>query len=253
MGQRNLELVRAHTTRYVAASHAAKTFLCSDVGIAVEIIDVVHEFIPVSGVQLSPTANPSLRAKLGIPANALVVAGSGFETHRKGKDLFVLLAAEVQRTNPARSCHFVWIGGWENDSNRRQIETMVHDSQLSGRVTFVGQVSNPLDYFAAADVFAMVSREDPFPLVCLEAAALSKPVLCFADAGGMPEFVEDDCGFVVPFLDLEEMARKILLLAGNRMLLEALGANAARKVRNRHDVSVGGPRIVNVIRELLNH
>ena len=41
-------------------------------------------------------------------------------------------------------------------------------------------------------------EEDPYTLVCLEAAALEKPYVCFEGAGGSPEFVEEDCGFVVP-------------------------------------------------------
>ena len=58
------------------------------------------------------------------------------------------------------------------------------------------------DYFSIFDVFALMFREDPFPLVCLEAALLEKPNLCFARAGGASELVESDSGFVVPYLDL---------------------------------------------------
>jgi hypothetical protein len=38
--------------------------------------------------------------------------------------------------------------------------------------------------------------------VCLEAAALGKPIICFGDAGGMPEFIEEVCELVVPYLDI---------------------------------------------------
>jgi glycosyltransferase involved in cell wall biosynthesis len=62
-----------------------------------------------------------------------------------------------------------------------------------------------LKYFAAFDVFALVSREDPFPVVCLEAASLGKPIVCFNSSDGEKEFVENDCGFVVPDLDIEIM------------------------------------------------
>jgi len=104
-----------------------------------------------------------------------------------------------------------------------------------------------VDYFAAADVFALTSREDPYPLVCLEAAALAKPIICFADAGGMPEFVEEDCGFVVPYLDVEAMADRVIALLDSAECRLTMGANARRKVAERHDISVSAPRIMEII------
>jgi glycosyltransferase involved in cell wall biosynthesis len=91
------------------------------------------------------------------------------------------------------------------------------------------------------------SREDPFPLVCLEAAAFEKPILCFENAGGMPEFVEEDAGFVVPYLDVEVMCQRVAQLHDDPQLLSQLGQVAANKVRNRHDVSQGGAEILKIV------
>src|SRR5262249_48407495 len=87
------------------------------------------------------------------------------------------------------------------------------------------------------------SREDPFPLVCLEAAALGVPVVCFEGAGGIREFVENDAGFVVPYLDVRGAADAIVALARSRELRNRLGARAAEKGRARHDVSGGGQQV----------
>ena len=108
----------------------------------------------------------------------------------------------------------------------------------------------PQDYFCAADVFAMVSREDPFPLVCLEAAALGKPILCFRDAGGMPEFVEDDAGFCVPFLDVEAMAEAIKRFQTDGGLLADRGLAARAKVIARHDLNISAARIAEIIKRV---
>ena len=129
-----------------------------------------------------------------------------------------------------------------------------HDIKKAGLeqyVHFCGHVANPLDYFAASDLFALVSREDPYPLVCLEAAMLGKPILCFANAGGMPEFVENDAGFVVPYLDIDAMADKVTEFIKDEKLLEDMGARASRKVKERHVVSVAAPRIIEVIGQFL--
>jgi glycosyltransferase involved in cell wall biosynthesis len=83
----------------------------------------------------------------------------------------------------------------------------------------------PADYMAAADVFVLTSREDPYPLVCLEAAALEKPIVCFEGGGGTPEFVEADCGFVVPYLDIIGMADRVISLLDSPDCRDNLGAS----------------------------
>ena len=56
---------------------------------------------------------------------------------------------------------------------------------------FVGEHRRPAELFCGCDVFALSSREEPMGLVALEAAMVGKPIVCFAEAGGMPDFVEE--------------------------------------------------------------
>ena len=93
----------------------------------------------------------------------------------------------------------------------------------------------------------MISREDPYPLVCLEAASVGKPIICFADAGGMPEFVEEDCGFVVPYLDIDGFAARVIELSSSPDLLTRMSANAFRKVRERHDIERSAPKLAELL------
>ncbi|MDQ3814798.1 MAG: glycosyltransferase family 4 protein, partial [Armatimonadota bacterium] len=127
----------------------------------------------------------------------------------------------------------------------------VMQADLTPYVQFLGARPNPLDYFAAFDVFALVSREDPFPVVNLEAALVGKPIVCFDGGGGAREFVEDDCGFIVPYLDIENMASKVEELLKSEELRCRLGQRAAQKVRERHDVLIAAPRILNMIRRYI--
>jgi glycosyltransferase involved in cell wall biosynthesis len=243
-GEKNLEQVRTHTRNYIAASGAVKKNLVAKYNIPAEIIEVVHSFIPTDGVVADPIG---IRKKLGIPDDAFIVLGSGHETWRKGKDLFVQLAALTVKNHPDIQTHFLWVGGWQKEEDRRNILHDVQHLGLINRIHFTEEVNNPLDYFAAGDVFAMVSREDPFPLVCLEAALLKKPVLCFADAGGMPEFVEMDAGVIIPYLDLQEMTKTIRMLACDKELCRNLGCKAKFKVEKLHSLDSGGKRIAELI------
>ena len=45
------------------------------------------------------------------------------------------------------------------------------------RVHTSGEVQNPFKIFPAIDVFALLSRDDPYPLACLEVAATETPGL----------------------------------------------------------------------------
>jgi glycosyltransferase involved in cell wall biosynthesis len=121
---------------------------------------------------------------------------------------------------------------------------------LGDRVRFVGSVANTLPYVLAADLFLLPSREDPFPLVCLEAADCGVPTVCFADAGGMPAFVGEEGGAVVPCLDVQAMAKQAIQLLTNRDLLRSAGESARQKVRARYDVSVKGQDILGVLKEV---
>ena len=92
-GRENWEAVRRHTTHFVAASEAVSENLVQRYQIPANQVSVVHEFIPVEqfGRSVDSEQRRKIRSTLGIPPDAFVVGGSGMETWRKGKDLFVQL------------------------------------------------------------------------------------------------------------------------------------------------------------------
>jgi len=142
------------------------------------------------------------------------------------------------------------------EAEGKEAEAFQHDIQrsgLAGRVHHVPECDNPVRIFSTCDAFALVSREEPFGIVNLEAACFECPVLCFADAGGAPEFVEEDAGFVVPYLDVEAMAEKLLVLSQDEALLVQMGKRAAEKVRERHDVNVVAPGILESMQRVVSH
>jgi len=220
-------LVKDHTDFYIAASQAVKLNLIENHSLPEEAIAVVHESVPFS----EGDSEVADRKSLGLPADVFLVCASAKGEWRKGPDLFVLLAERVHRLFGMDNYHFMWVGGWVTEQDRRRTFELVKKLDMAQHITFTGVVENPRDYYAVSDVFAMVSREDPFPLVCLEAASVGVPLLCFEKAGGVPEFVENDAGFIVPFSDVQIMAEKIRLLSENPALKETLGANARRKVQ----------------------
>lgn len=241
---------RSRITAYVAVSQAVEDNLVSNHQINRSDIQRIYEAIGLpdaSARSTAASAAPALRAELGIPADAFVVGGCGTLDWRKSPDIFLQVAQRVSHSAPACPVHFIWVGGPRSGA---PVHALMHDVErlrIGPIVHFVGPEPHPLRYFSLFDAFLLTSREDPFPLVCLEAAALATPIVCFEDAGGMPEFVGEDAGFVVPYLDVPRAADSILTLARSEGLRRALGACAAAKVRSRHDINGVGRQIAAVL------
>jgi 2-polyprenyl-3-methyl-5-hydroxy-6-metoxy-1,4-benzoquinol methylase len=184
-----------------------------------------------------------IRRELGISQEEFVVCGCGSRTWRKGVDIFVGIAARMRQTLLNRQVLFLWIGHEHSSQMAQMIDFDVARLGLGERVVFLGERVAPQRYMAAADVMALTSREDPFPVTALEAAGLGLPIVCFEGATGSTEFVDETCGAVVPYLDIDAYARAI----------EALAADNARLLAARNEIRLRSARyeIDNVAPELM--
>jgi glycosyltransferase involved in cell wall biosynthesis len=208
----------AGVERFVAAGPAVRTMLVDRWGIASSRVEVVDEFIdlPVVG----PEQVARARVELGIAADRILVASAGTLGPRKGVDLFLDTVAllTTHRTRPAAA----WVGG---DPAADSWSESVHDlsaPDLADQVHLLGTRSDARPLLAAADVFLTTAREDPYPLVVLEAGALGVPVAGFASGGfghvaaeaGVPDTVVevgDVLGLVdvvVPLLESTDERRR---------------------------------------------
>lgn len=237
------------TNHFIAGSAAVARNLIATHGVEVSRIDVVHEFIPAlhNHAMFKNESSRAIRRELGIPDGAFVAGAAGSVEWRKGYDLFMQVAVALCKSKSTAELHFVWVGGAWDRRIPGEIDYDLRKLGLADRVHFVGSQRNYLDYLDLMDALCLTSREDPFPLVVLEAASLGKPIICFDGAGGAPEFVEDDCGFVVPYLDAPAMASRLGTLIDNRDLLRTMGHRAKTKVQQNHDVAVIAPKIVEII------
>jgi len=239
-----------YTHHYIACSEAVRQNLTQNHGIEPEKLTLIHEF--VSTLDVAPYLAREHREKvckdLGIPPSSLLIGASGTIHWRKGPDLFIQLAKIVLGMDLGLPIHFLWIGGRTEGTYYKQLCHDIALSNLGSHVHFLGAKSNPLDYYAIYDVFTLMSREDPFPIVCLEASLMGKPILCFDRAGGAKELVEDDCGFVVPYLNVECMAQRVSEILGSRELRQRLGQRAREKVQKYYSIDALGPKVLNTIK-----
>jgi len=249
----SFQKIKRHTHHYLAASEAVKRNLIQSHKISPDQADVTYGFVgpDCQDFEQSETMNYKIRQELDIPEDSFVIGAAGTMQWQKGPDLFIQLAHKVLSKKLNVPIHFVWVGGEAEGYHFGALDYEIERLGLTAHLHFIGTKQVPLGYFSLFDIFALVSREDSFPLVMLEAAYLGKPIICFDDAGGAREFVGEDCGFVVSYLDLESMARKTMELLQSHSLRRSLGERAAQKVREHHTVEAVGPQILDVIERLL--
>jgi glycosyltransferase involved in cell wall biosynthesis/ubiquinone/menaquinone biosynthesis C-methylase UbiE len=246
-GKENLKRILKSTTKFLAGSKAVEEYLVDRKGVSRVKVDLAYPFINVA-------ANEKIAINSAYPLNVedgeIIIGACGTISWRKGTDIFLQVAKKVI-DQYAGKVKFVWLGGPITQGEYRNLQYDAQQLGIDNNVIFTGSVSSHVPYFSRFDIFVLTSREDPFPLVVLDAASLGKPTVCFENSGGAPEFVEDDAGIVVPYLNLDQMSSAIIELILDQSLRRKFGKRAQEKVMQRHDVRVGGARIVEIVKPYL--
>ena len=248
-GAENFAEVKKHTSHFVACSEAVLEGLRQHHQIPAEKISVIYGGIPVQSVIEGASARTTreVRQWCGLGEDDFVIAACGFADWRKGPDLFVQLADAMRRQGRADKLSFLWIGKVPADQHGKILLHDVRQLGLSASVKFIGEQQNPFPFLNACDLFCLCSREDPFPLVMLEAAALRKPVVCFEQAGGANEFCARGGGLAAPYLNVEALGDCLFRLLENQELRREIGEAGARLVNEEFNLRCFAPRILQLI------
>lgn len=167
--------------------------------ISIPNISLVTEYIDVNELK-------SYSKQSKIASGKKVVLGVGVASWRKGFDLFLQTAAISIRQFP-NEFEFIWVGPISNQDRARA----KYDIELLGinnSLKLVGESEEVYSYYQIADLLFLSSREDPFPLVMLEAAIFRLPVIYFQGTGGAEEFFNYKA-FEIPYGDCQAAAEKI--------------------------------------------
>ncbi len=178
--------------------------------------------------RLRATRGAELRSELGLSAGELVVLFLGSGYARKGLDLLLQAFPRLARERPEAR---LVVAGF--DSLRRRFEERARALGLGRSALFLGGRLDPEACFAAADLFALPTRYDPFANATLEALASGIPVITSTHNGG-GELIEPLVqGTVVDLAGGSEALAEALLFWVDRERAER-GGRAARALAERH-------------------
>lgn len=249
------EALRTVPDVWIAASEPVRSLLTGELALPTDRVLVHEEFIAAQELAARHVTAREVeavrRSVPEIPTTAAIVVGCGTLDWRKGPDLFIQLASEVRRRT-RHPVHFVWLGGehagvdWERVRSDRERAGADH-------VHFLPVVADPVPWFVAADVFALTSREDPLPLVCLEAGVLGTPVVTYR-SGGIPSLLHAAgpvaAAGIIDHLDVVAMADRVLALLHDGEQRRLAGDQLRTRVLHAHEVSVEAPRLAQALQEL---
>jgi glycosyltransferase involved in cell wall biosynthesis len=186
--------------RIVCVSHAAAALFPHCAG----KVRVIHNALDLDAFHPGGVT-PSLRAELGLPADAVVVGSHGRVLRRKGYVEMVRAARLVrERLTEAERAHvaFVVVGDTPEDfrpdhvAECRALATSLGIERSFHMLGFRADVRPLVADFDVAVVPSVYA--DPLPRAVIESMALGKPVVAF-DVGGVAEMLDAGSGEVVPF------------------------------------------------------
>jgi glycosyltransferase involved in cell wall biosynthesis len=212
--------------------------------------EVVHSFVDNEKVLKIKDQNLSktFREKLGIKDNEILVGACGNADWRKATDIFVQIAAKTYNVTPV--IHFVWIGIKKETEYFNQIK---YDAKKLGaelNIIWVSPTPEAISFINALDIFLVCSREDPFPLVMLEAALCEKPIVGFINTGGAEEFIGTDAGILAEYLNIDEISEQLISLSTNCEQIHKLGKNAQTKVIQNFSFDMSIQKIEKILNTL---
>lgn len=221
--ERDRAALRTRFRRVVAVSERSRRDLAS-LGVPERRLVVIAPPVSERGTGDPAAGVPYLPPIEGRP----LLLGCGEAGWRKGADLFVDVA---RRVTDRGAVHCVWAGR----RPRRFARLLDHDTRTSGLddcLHWLGELEEPSPLYRRADLLVVTSREDPQPLVPLEASFQSTATVGFS-VGGLADLASLGAARVVPYPDTVALAEAIVELLADHAERHRLAARAQEVALDR--------------------
>ncbi len=174
-------------------------------------------------------AGATLRGRLGLAADSVVLLGVGRMAPKKGFDTAIQALPLLRQAPPVE---LVLVG---DGDLRPTWQRLAQTVGVADRVHFVGNV--PYDqigaYYNLADIFVMPSATQPadgLNVCVLDAMACARPIVASVVAGNPLVVRDGDNGFLVPERAPDRLAAAITRLSQNPTLRQAQGLRSRQRI-----------------------
>lgn len=177
------------------------------------------------------------------------VLSIGRLTHAKGFDVLIDAVDILRKRNVRAELEIIGEG-----PARAALEAQIKRLELGNQVCLSGSRAEEecLASMRSATVFALASRQEGTPVVCLEAMATGVPVVA-SSVGGIPEIIRSRVtGLLVPADSAALLAAALEEVLLSADLRRRLAAAAHALVSERFDSVVGAKMLIRLLREPLS-
>jgi glycosyltransferase involved in cell wall biosynthesis len=237
------EVIARFSDAFIAVSRADRRRMIELEGIPADRIEVIPNGIAVP----APREPRPMRAELGIPPHAPLVASVGVLRSEKGMDVVVRAAQRLVAEFPDLR---VLIAG--DGSQRDALARQIAKAGLENVVRLLGHRNDVPEILETVDVAVSASEREGSPLAVLEYMEAARPIVATA-VGGVPELIEDGThGVLVAPHDPAALAAGVAKLLRDPERARELGARARERRRREFDFQVTVDRVEELYERLLH-
>jgi mannosyltransferase len=201
-----------------------------------------------------PADRAALRARLGLPTDALLIGCYGRIREQKGTGDFVQAMLSVLPDHPSATA---LVMGRATDAHRAYLDELQRQAAAAGltdRLRFLPEVTvdQMADWYRVLDLYVAPQRWEGFGLTPLEAMSCGVPVVA-TRVGAFEELVaQGETGALVPPGDIPALASETARLLDDAGLRAAQSAAARARVLNGFRIEDEAAALVAVYRKLLS-
>ena len=244
----------ACTDRVICCGEAVRRHLIDHHQVAPERCVLAPVYLPVTqaselrALQCDAATQSSIDSLRRCREEGLFLFGiAGSPIDRKGFDLFPQLIRTFRQRHSEAPFRAVWVGCGPGSVAHLKAERDLSLLGVREHALLLPGVSCGPAALRELDVLMLLSREDPYPVVALEAGALGIPTVCFRHSGDIADLAEQGYGKAVDYLDLEAFADAIACLRADPDARRMLGARFSERVLSVNTVEAQAPGIAALI------
>lgn len=239
-----------HADRVVAVSEAVARQFDPIWDDRTERVTVIPNGVDLDGLRSQAPSREEARRALGLRAGDVLIVQAGLISPRKCCHVAVAAFAKIARDHPLAHLHFVGSPGPGDVIYAHSLDRDIARRGLIGRAQLLPFRPDIAAVYAAADINLLVSNQEGFGRVIVEAAAFGVPTIG-TDAGGIPEVIVDgETGLIVPPEDPEALAQAMVRLLLDPARRGALGLGAQRRAETEYSIERHAVRMMGLFDEL---
>lgn len=197
-------------------------------------IQYVAPGIHPADFSFDPKARAELRAAWEVGNTTVIMAAAMFRPGVKTLGLKIVIEACAELIARGRKLQLIIAGAGKSRSDLETLAARV----MPGRTLFLGKIARQklAAYYSSADIFAFPGIEESLGMVYLEAQSCALPVVACEEWGGREAVVDGQTGLLSPSSRPQGFVDNLDTLVGDSELRAKLGCQAAKHVRQHHDI-----------------